>query len=143
MATEQKTDMHKVNILENTDGLGKWSLVVNKKKLKRKRQERRRKMREQVNRGDFQGSINVDQKKPQELWYDNESWQFKLLNDKYILGDNSSILEKYSCLELKEEFEQCRNNYRRNNVYRKLMKVVTSDEWIKIKEHVSERQTEE
>ena len=67
----------------------------------------------------------------------------KLLNDKYILGDNSSILEKYSCLELKEEFEQCRNNYRRNNVYRKLMKVVTSDEWIKIKEHVSERQTEE
>ena len=77
------------------------------------------------------------------LWYNDQSWQYKLVNDLYVFRDTSmSVLEKYDLLYVKKMFCSATNNYKRNNAYHKLMKKITLNEWDIIKDFVEEIQVD-
>ena len=121
-----------VNILKDTDGNGKWNFVVNKKKQKQIKRLKRIK----------KDNLLLEKKRthiPQqiEVWYDENTWQFKLVHNRYFFEDGTSVLDKYNLLKLKKDFLNARNDYRRNGVYHKLMKVITKEEWAKIEKTVT------
>ena len=73
------------------------------------------------------------------LWYDENSWQYKLITDQYVFNDNSSVLEKYDLLYLKSLFINEKNNFIKNKCYIKLMLYITNTEWNIIKNLVTIR----
>lgn len=73
------------------------------------------------------------------LWYNDESWQYKLVNDLYVFKENNnSVLEKYDISFVKKMFQNAKNNYKRNKAYYKLMQVITLNEWDQLKDKVRE-----
>jgi hypothetical protein len=73
------------------------------------------------------------------LWYNDQSWQHKLVNNLYVFKDTSmSVLEKYDLLYVEKMFKNAKNNYKRNKAYHKLMKTITLNEWDIISEFVEE-----
>ena len=73
------------------------------------------------------------------LWYNDQSWQYKLANDRFVFKDtNMSVLEKYDLLYVKKMFVNAKNNYKRNKAYHKLMIKVTLNEWDIIKDFIEE-----
>ena len=115
---------------------GEWIKVVNKKKVKR---EERLKRREKEAKEFYLKKLKekkIEERKNAKLWYDEESWQQKILNEQIIYEDGQSLTEKYEISELVELFKNAKNNYRKNGVFYKLMKVITKEEWEKIKDNV-------
>ena len=106
-----------------------WTVYVSKGKKKfNKWKENKEK------NSNYKDSLKV------ELKFDRDSWQYKLVKDKYVFSDGTSVLKKYELSHLLDEFKQCKNNYKRNKVYDKLTDKVTDDEWEKIKNDVVLRQ---
>ena len=117
---------------------GEWITVVNKKKLKRKKRlERRAKEQKEENIQRLREK-KIEERKNAKLWYDETSWQHKVLTGKMKFNDGTSIIEKYELNELVTLYESAKNNYRKNGVCYKLMKVLSKDEWEKIKDTVNE-----
>ena len=78
-------------------------------------------------------------RKDVELWYNNNTWQYKLVNDLYVFKENGeSVLEKYDILYLKKMYKNARNNYKRNKAVFKLLQVITKLEWSNIEGLVEE-----
>jgi len=115
---------------------GEWIKVVNKKKVKREERLKRREKEAKENYLKKLKEKKIEERKNAKLWYDEESWQQKILNEQIIYEDGQSLTEKYEISELVELFKNAKNNYRKNGVFYKLMKVITKEEWEKIKDNV-------
>lgn len=75
------------------------------------------------------------------LWYNEESWQYKLVNDRYIFKETGqSVLDKYNIGDVAKMFKLARNNYKKNKAYHVMMNTVSVKEWDQIKDLVAERQ---
>lgn len=114
---------------------GNWIKVVskreknlNKKKSSDKKQILIQKLKQK----------RKEERKSIKAWYDENSWQHKVLNNTYIFEDGSSILEKYDLLKLAELYKTASDNYKKNGIFNRLMKVITKEEWNKIKSNVIE-----
>jgi len=117
---------------------GKWIKVVNKKRIKnRQRLARRNKEKKEELLRNLKEK-KIEERKKTELWYNETSWQYKILTNQYTFDDNKTVLEKYNLLELGENYNKAKNNYKKNGVFGKLMRIITKEEWEKIKEEIME-----
>ena len=116
--------------MEENEGKGEWTVYIGKRKKRFLAWQER-----QQN----ENSYDHKERKKVELWYPRDTWQYNLVKNKYVFSDelNNSVLDSFGLSELTEEFKNCKNNYKRNNVYHKLTKVVTEEKWNEIKEKVS------
>ena len=115
---------------------GEWIKVVNKKKMKREERLKRREKEAKENYLRKLKEKKIEERKNAKLWYDEESWQQKILNEQIVYEDGQSLTEKYEISELIEMFKNAKNNYRKNGIFYKLMKVITKEEWENIKDKV-------
>ena len=118
---------------------GNWIKVVNKKKLKRQQRLERRKLEAKEENIKRLRQKKIEERKNAKLWYDETSWQHKVLTNKLQLNDGTSLDEKYEIKELMGLYENAKNNYRKNGVCYKLMKVISKEEWENIKGNVVEK----
>ena len=65
------------------------------------------------------------------------------MHNKYKFNDGTSVVEKYKLEELVVMYSEAKNNYRKNGVTGKLLRVLTKAEWEKIKEDVVENESED
>lgn len=114
---------------------GDWVKVVNKryrnlnkKKSSDKKQNLIQKLKDK----------RKEERKNIKPWYDEKSWQHKLLKNSYLFEDGTSVLEKYNLIKLGELYKKASDNYKVNGIFNRLMKVVTKEEWMKIKNNVIE-----
>ena len=92
-----------------------WTVVNNQKKIKKKKKKY---IKKEVN-----------------LWYKEDSWQNKLINNLYkFKQDDSSVLEKYDLLYLNKNYSKARNNYYRNRCILKMTQIINDKEWDNIKD---------
>lgn len=63
------------------------------------------------------------------LWYDNNSWQHNVLTNNYEYEDGTNVLSKFNISNLFDEYNKAESNYDKNNVVRKLTKVINDDKW--------------
>ena len=74
------------------------------------------------------------------LWYNENTWVYKLINNKYFfIKDNSSVLKLYDLLYLKSKYSNAENNYIKNKLTLKLLQVITKNEWFIIKDMIYEK----
>ena len=97
-----------------------WTKVVYKKKSKDKKKQKK-----------------IIKLKTQ-LWYDETTWQHKVLINKLKFKDGKRLVQHYELEELCQKFSNCETNYKKNGIFKKLLKVISKDEWNKIKENVIE-----
>lgn len=67
------------------------------------------------------------------LWYDKNTWQYKLIKNQYIFEDKKSVLEVYDLLYLHKKYLKATNNFIKNKCFMKMMLVITQLEWNNIK----------
>ena len=117
---------------------GNWIKVVNKKRLKREKRIAAREKDEKINELKRLREKKIEERKNAPLWYNEESWQYKVLNNKYKFEDGISVVEKYKLEELVQMYSEARNNYRKNGITGKLLRILTNAEWEKIKDEIIE-----
>ncbi len=79
-------------------------------------------------------------KKVINLWYNENTWVYKLINNKYFfIKDNSSVLKLYDLFYLKNKYITAENNYIKNKLTLQLLQIITKDEWFIIKDMVFEK----
>ena len=89
---------------------------------------------------------DIAPKKIVKCWYDNNSWQHKILTDQFIYDNGESVLKKFNIIDLKSKYETSKNNYEKNNCFKDLMKVINEQTWKKEKvnfEKVKEEEVQE
>lgn len=115
---------------------GEWILVgakrAEKKKLKKHSIEIEKK------KIDFQKmkEKKIEERKNAKLWYNEYSWQHRLITNCFTFKDGSSLILKYNLQQLMEEYETAKSNYRKNGVITKMMRIVTREIWLSIKDDV-------
>lgn len=86
------------------------------------------------------GWENVKTKNDCKLHFDENSWQYKMINDLYIFKDDgSTVLDVFDLTRLNRKFNRARNNYYRNKYIKKMMKTITEKSWESIKDIVVEK----
>lgn len=86
------------------------------------------------------GWENVKTKNDCKLCFDENSWQYKMINDLYIFKDDgSTVLDVFDLTRLNRKFNSARNNYYRNKYIKKMMKTITEKSWESIKDIVVEK----
>lgn len=117
---------------------GEWITVVNKKKLKREKKRAENEKLSKVEELKRLRKKKIEERKNAPLWYDDKSWQYKVLTNKYKFKNGTSVVEKYKLEELVQMYSEAKNNYRKNGVTGKLLRILTKTEWENIKENVEE-----
>lgn len=117
---------------------GEWITVVNKKKLKREKKRAENEKLSKIEELKRLRKKKIEERKNAPLWYDDKSWQYKVLTNKYKFKDGTSVVEKYKLEELVQMYSEAKNNYRKNGVTGKLLRILTKTEWENIKENVEE-----
>tara|TARA_B110000037_G_C17110398_1_gene501633 strand:- start:2652 stop:2942 length:291 start_codon:yes stop_codon:yes gene_type:complete len=73
------------------------------------------------------------------LLYNQDDWQYKLINNNYIFkSDNNFVLKIYNLLYLKNKFNNTNNNTIKNNLFKILLFNFTEIEWENINSLVKE-----
>lgn len=122
---------------------GEWIEVVNKNKLKKLKRQQDREKAEKLDEIKKLREKKIEERKNAPLWYDSNTWQFKILTGRYKFQDGSSLIEKYNLEELHESYMKARNNFKKNGICGKLMRIVTKAEWELIKNNLVEEQVAE
>ena len=117
---------------------GEWITVVNKKKLRREKKRAENEKLSKINELKKLRNKKIEERKNALLWYDSNSWQNKVLTNKYKFKDGTSVVEKYKLEELVQMYSEAKNNYRKNGVCGKMLKILTKLEWDNIKNDVEE-----
>lgn len=117
---------------------GEWITVVNKKKLKREKKRAENEKLSKIEELKRLRKKKIEERKNAPLWYNDKSWQYKVLTNKYKFKDGTSVVEKYKLEELVQMYSEAKNNYRKNGVTGKLLRILTKTEWENIKENVEE-----
>ena len=83
---------------------------------------------------DLLSSSSSDDDDIVELWFPENTWQYNLINDKYVFKkDNESVLKTYGLYYLKDLYQKVNNNYMRNKHTKKLVFYISEIEWDHIK----------
>ena len=132
--------IHTNNSEHNPDDYykGNWSVA----KSKKTKYFERKKMN-QVNNEKNEIIRKIKEKKIEErknakLWYNENTWQFKVLNNKYAFSNGETLVEKYNLESLVESYSRAKNNYRKNGISSKLMKIIPVEDWKKIQNNLTE-----
>ena len=127
-----------MNVKPDDYDTGIWIKVVNKKKVKREEKLARLKLDDKEEYIKKLKEKKLEERKNAECWYDANSWQHKILSEQLSFKDGDSISDKYNLSELIESYKNAKNNYRRNGIFSKLMRVITKEEWEEIANQVEE-----
>lgn len=74
------------------------------------------------------------------LCFDENTWQYKMINDLYIFKDDgSSVLEVFDLMRMNRKFNKANNNYYRNKYMKKMMRTISDKSWDSIKDLVVEK----
>ena len=122
---------------------GEWIEVVNKNKQRKLKRKQNREKEAKVEELKKLREKKIEERKNAPLWYDSNTWQYKILTGKYKFQDGTSLIEKYNLEELHQSYMKARNNYKRNGICGKLMRIVTKAEWELIKDTLVEEKVEE
>lgn len=122
---------------------GEWITVVNKKKLRRQKKKAENEKLSKMEELKRLRKKKIEERKNAPLWYDEKSWQYKVLNNKFKFKDGSSVVEKYKLEELVQMYSEAKNNYRKNGICGKMLRLLTKSEWENIKENVEEVSTDD
>ena len=128
-SVEEKKDINKEDKLklEELENEEDWIPAKVKKETSKKKKNWNR-----------QNKQNYDDKQVG-LWYNEQSWQYKLVNDLYVFKDTKqSVLQKYDLMYVKKMYQKAKSNFRKNRAYYKMMHVVTMKEWDSIKDNIEE-----
>ena len=107
----------------NTDEDG-WTKVSYKNKLTKK------KFKSTFDSNKKTKNINKDFDKTKvKLWYDSSSWQHNILINNYEYEDGTTVLSKLNISNLYDEYSKAESNYDKNNIIRKLTKVINDEKW--------------
>jgi hypothetical protein len=128
-----------VNVKPDDYNTGNWIKVVNKNKVKREKRYARRNKEDNDEYIKRLREKKINDRNNAELWYDAKSWQHNVLSEQLYLEDEGSISDKYNLSDLIELYKNAENNYRKNGIYTKLMRIITQEEWEKIKDQVKEK----
>ena len=86
----------------------------------------------------MQHIVVLKERKKASLWYDENSWQYKVITEKVKFKDGTSITEKYNLGELVKMYSEAKNNYRKNGITGKMLRIITKSEWNDIKDNIEE-----
>lgn len=118
--------------------IGDWIKVVNKKKLKREKSKKEKEKNQKIETLSKIKQKKIEERKKANLWYDENSWQYKVITEKVKFKDGTSITEKYNLGELVKMYSEAKNNYRKNGITGKMLRIITKSEWNDIKDNVEE-----
>lgn len=115
---------------------GEWILAGAKKAAKKK--QKKENFEKEKKKLEFQKikEKKLEERKNAKLWYNESSWQHKLITNCFTFKDGSNLIFKYNLQELKQEYESAKSNYRKNGVITKMLRIVTKDTWLSIKDNV-------
>ena len=117
---------------------GEWITVVNKRKLRRNKKNAENEKLSKMEELKRLRKKKIEERKNAPLWYDEKSWQYKVITNKFMFKDGSSVVEKYKLEELVQMYSEAKNNYRKNGICGKMLRLLTKSEWENIKENVEE-----
>lgn len=98
----------------NMEEDGEWNYVRSKKEIDKEK---------------IRNKKNIQKVRDTRLWYNNFSWQHKVLTNAYKYDDGRTVLNKFNLDNLNEEYINANSNFEKNNIFKKLMSVVTRDIW--------------
>jgi len=127
-----------MNVKPDDYDTGIWIKVVNKKKVKREEKLARLKLDDKEEYIKKLKEKKLEERKNAECWYDTNSWQHKILSEQLSFKDGDSISDKYNLSELIESYKNAKNNYRRNGIFSKLMRIITKEELEEIANQIEE-----
>lgn len=82
----------------------------------------------------------VKRKHDVDLIYPRETWQYKVITNRYIFEDDGQlVLDVFEIKKLFYKFKKAKNNYIRNKLFRRLKRVITDEAWESIQNMVIER----
>lgn len=68
------------------------------------------------------------------------TWQYKVITNRYIFEDDGQlVLDVFEIKKLFYKFKKAKNNYIRNKLFRRLLRVITDEAWESIKNMVIEK----
>ena len=106
-------ETHISNQIETEDNEG-WNYVCSKKEIDKEK---------------IRNKKNLQKIRDTKLWYNEYSWQHKVLTNAYKYEDGRTVLNKFNLEHLNEKYINANNNFEKNNIFKNLMKVVTKDIW--------------
>lgn len=82
----------------------------------------------------------VKRKHDVDLIYPRGTWQYKVITNRYIFEDDCQlVLDVFEIKKLFYKFKKAKNNYIRNKLFRRLLRVITDEAWESIKNMVIEK----
>jgi hypothetical protein len=82
----------------------------------------------------------VKRKHDVDLIYPRGTWQYKVITNRYIFEDDGQlVLDVFEIKKLFYKFKKAKNNYIRNKLFRRLLRVITDEAWESIKNMVIEK----
>ena len=82
-------------------------------------------------------------RKDTKLWYDEDSWQHKVLTHQFKYDNGKTVSQKFELEEICERYSQSKNNFHKNRNFKDMMKVLTEAIWNEEKLNFKEFQIEE
>ena len=68
-------------------------------------------------------------RKDTNLWYDENSWQHKILTNQLKYEDGKTVSEKFGLDNICKRYLDSKNNFHKNRNFKDLMKVITREVW--------------
>ncbi len=68
-------------------------------------------------------------RKDSNLWYDEDSWQHKILTNQLKYEDGKTVSEKFGLENICKRYSDSKNNFHKNRNFKDLMKVITREVW--------------
>ena len=82
-------------------------------------------------------------RKDTKLWYNEDSWQHKVLTHQFKYDDGKTVSQKFELDEICERYSKSKNNFHKNRNFKDMMKVLTEAIWNEEKLNFKEFQVEE
>lgn len=116
------------------DGEGEWITVTSKRKSKNKQNSS---SNDDNTRTPQDRSKTFDKSKVK-LWYNDTTWQHKVLMNLYKHDDNSCVLDKLDLSNLHDKYLKAETNYDKNYLCKKMMRVLTEEKWQELQPQLQE-----
>ena len=118
------------------DGEGEWITVTNKRKSKKKQNSSND--NDNVNIGRPKDRTKTFDKSKVKLWYNDTTWQHKVLMNLYKHDDNSYVLDNLDLSNFHDKYLKAETNYDKNYLCKKMMRVLTEEKWKEVQTQVQE-----
>lgn len=82
-------------------------------------------------------------RKDTNLWYDENSWQHKVLTNQLKYEDGKTVSEKFNLENICKRYLDSKNNFHKNKNFKDLMKIITHEIWKKEKMNFEEFKQEQ